>query len=90
MALNELEVILQIAGAVAHAVAVLAHDIGFVRLVVQIFVNAFERRVHIAEHINVREIVFTVLAAVLGALVVGQAAGSKLFVHASASSNVQP
>ena len=42
MALNELEVILQIAGAVAHAVAVLAHDIGFVRLVVQIFLNAFE------------------------------------------------
>ena len=77
MALNELEVILQIAGAVAHAVAVLAHDIGFVRLVIQIFLNAFERRVHIAEHINVREIVFTVLAAVLGALVVGQAAGVK-------------
>ena len=77
MALNELEVILQIAGAVAHAVAVLAHDIGFVRLVVQIFLHAFERRVHIAEHINVREIVCTVLAAVLGALVVGQAAGVK-------------
>ena len=77
MALNELEVILQIAGAVAHAVAVLAHDIGFVRFVVQIFLNAFERRVHIAEHINVREIVCTVLAAVLGALVVGQAAGVK-------------
>ena len=51
MALNELEVILQIAGAVAHAMAVLAHDIGFVRLAVQIFLNAFERGVHIAEHI---------------------------------------
>ena len=46
-------------------------------IVIQIFLNAFERRVHIAEHINVREIVFTVLAAVLGALVVGQAAGVK-------------
>ena len=77
MALDELEVILQIAGAVAHTMAVLAHDIGLVRVVVQIFLNAFERGVHIAEHINVREIVFAGLAAVLGALVVGQAAGVK-------------
>ena len=77
MALDELEVILQIAGAVAHAMAVLAHDIRLVRVVVQIFLNAFERGVHIAEHINVRKIVFAVLAAVLGALVVGQAAGVK-------------
>ena len=78
VALDHLKVILQISGTVAHTMAVFAHQVGFVRSVVQILLNAFQRRVHIAVQIDVGKIVFPLFAAVLRAFIMGQPAGVKL------------
>ena len=74
--LDELPVVLQIAGAVAHGVGVFAHQVGLVGLrIVHILLQGFQGRVHIAVEVDVGEIVLALAAAVLSALVVGQAGG---------------
>ena len=48
MLLDELPVVFQVAGAVAHGVCIFAHQEGLVRVGVQITLQTLQRRVHIA------------------------------------------
>ena len=57
MTLDKLEVIFQVAGAVTHAMAVFAHQVRLVRLLVKERLNAFQGRIHVAEQINVGKII---------------------------------
>ena len=79
MTLDKLEVIFQVAGAVTHAMAVFAHQVRLVRLLVKERLNAFQGRIHVAEQINVGKIILALLAVILGTFVMGQAGGVKLF-----------
>ena len=73
--LDELPVIFQIAGAVAHCVCVFTHQEGLIGVRVQVALQALHGGVHIAIQVDVGEVVLALTAAVLGAFVVGQAGG---------------
>ena len=76
--LDELPVVFQVAGAVAHGVCVFAHQEGLVGVGVQIPLQALHGGVHIAVQVDVGEVVLALAAAVLRAFVVGQAGGIKV------------
>ena len=76
--LDELPVIFQIAGAVAHGMGVFAHQERLVRVGIQIPLQAFHRGIHITVQVNVGEIILTLAAAILGAFVMGQAGRIKV------------
>ena len=67
--LDQLPVLLQIARAVSHGVAVLYEEERFFRIGVQIIRNIFEGRVHSAEKIDIGYVIFTVMCSVKGTLI---------------------
>ena len=73
--LNELPVVFQVAGAVAHGVGVLTHQVGLVGIAVYVLLQGFQRRIHIGVQVDVGEIVLALSAAVLCAFVVSQTGG---------------
>ena len=76
--LDELPVVFQISGAVAHGVGIFAHQKGLVGLGVNIVLQALYRGIHVAVQVYVAEVVLALAAAVLGAFVVGQACRVKV------------
>ena len=78
MLLDELPVVFQVAGAVAHGVCIFAHQEGLVRVGVQITLQTLQGRVHIAVQVDVGEIILTLAAAVLAALIMGQTSGIEM------------
>ena len=75
---DDLEVILQVSGAVAHGVAVFAHNVRLGGVIVQIFLDLSDGGVHSAEQVHIGEVVFSLVAVVPGGFIMGQTAGIKL------------
>ena len=75
---DDLPVVLEVAGAVAHGVAVLHEDEGLVRVGVQVVADLLDGRVHAAVQIDAGVVVAALGVAVVGALVVGQPRGVEL------------
>ena len=76
--LNHLEIILQIAGAVAHGMAVLAHDERLCAVFLKIGMDIIQSRIHPAVGVQIIKIIFTLLCSVKSAFIVRQAGGVKL------------
>ena len=76
--LNELPVVFQIAGAVAHGVGVFAHQVGLIGIAVYILLQSLQRGIHVGVQVDVREVVLALSAAVLGTFVVGQTGGVEM------------
>ncbi len=74
--LNQLKVILQVAGAVAHGVTVLTHHIGKGAVLLKILMDFRQSRVHPAVHIQIAEIAVRPWG-IAGRLIVGQTGGIK-------------
>ena len=75
---DDLPVVLEVAGAVAHGVAVLHEDEGLVRVGVQVVADLLDGRVHAAVQVDAGVVVAALGVAVVGALVVGQPRGVEL------------
>ena len=72
---DDLPVVLEVAGAVAHGVAVLHEDEGLVRIGVQVVADLLDGRVHAAVQVDAGVVVAALGVAVVGALVVGEPRG---------------
>ena len=79
IAIHELPVVFQIAGAVAHGMGILTKQVWLIRIAVYIGLKGLQIRVHIRAQINIGVVILLVAAVILGALIVGKAAGIKLF-----------
>ena len=76
--LNHLKIILQVARAVSHGMAVLAHHIGQISVLLKIFMDFLKGRVHTAVHIQIT--VITILSgSIAGSLIMQKTCGVKLF-----------
>ena len=72
---DDLPVVLEVAGAVAHGVAVLHEDEGLVGVGVQVVADLLDGRVHAAVQVDAGVVVAALGVAVVGALVVSQPRG---------------
>ena len=76
---RQIQILLEIAGAVAHCVAVFHQEERLVGIIVQIIRHLGKGGVHAAEEIDVRDVEFPVAAEIKGALVVSQPCGIRFF-----------
>ena len=88
--LGKIQILFEIAGAVAHGVAVFHKQKRLFRVVVQIVRDFIEARVHAADDVDVRHVVFAVESSVVGALVGGQPRGVCLFSPAQSGFESAP
>ena len=77
--LRQIQIFLEIAGSVAHGVAVFHQEERLVGIIVQIIRHLGKGGVHAAEEIDVRDVEFPVAAEIKGALIVSQPCGIRFF-----------
>ena len=79
LAVNQLEVVLEISRSVSHRMAVFAHDIRLVPVLDELFFDLLQRRIHAAVKINVAVIILLRIVHIPRRLVVGQTCRIKGF-----------